>query len=236
MISSLMTGDRTVENGNKLGASQSNMKEQTMKQLTLDFSNARPGEIKELPRGVNIEDVTILYPHHNGHQRLLPDDSKAREQYPLYDGLLTYIPETGILEWTLTGKRAGYLNKSLGYWMFSYKKEKMHYQHRLAWEAVNGPIPDGMYVDHINGDRTDNRLSNLRVVEPRQSSANRGMNYRNTSGHKNVDWDKSRLKWRVQLRDLQGRSITKRFDSLEDAIGFRDETARRIHGEYFCER
>ena len=36
--------------------------------------------------------------------------------------------------------------------------------HRLVWETFKGPIPDGMHVDHINGDRADNRIENLRVA------------------------------------------------------------------------
>lgn len=38
------------------------------------------------------------------------------------------------------------------------------YAHRLIWEHVNGSIPAGMSIDHINGDRADNRISNLRLV------------------------------------------------------------------------
>ena len=38
------------------------------------------------------------------------------------------------------------------------------YAHRLIWEHVNGPIPAGLSIDHINGDRADNRIGNLRLV------------------------------------------------------------------------
>lgn len=38
--------------------------------------------------------------------------------------------------------------------------------HRVVWEAHNGPIPEGMTVDHINGKRGDNRLVNLRLMLP----------------------------------------------------------------------
>ena len=112
----------------------------------------------------------------------------------------------------------------------------MYYQHRLIWEAFHGPIPEGSYIDHINRDRSDNRLANLRLVNVRQSQANRGDRSNNTSGHKWIDWDKSRNKWRVQLTDLSGKKYSKRFLDLGDAILHRDVTAQRLHGEYYYDR
>lgn len=41
--------------------------------------------------------------------------------------------------------------------------------HRLIWEAFNGPIPDGMQINHINEDKTDNRLENLELVTPKEN-------------------------------------------------------------------
>ena len=38
------------------------------------------------------------------------------------------------------------------------------YVHRLVWEAFNGPIPEGMQVNHINEDKSDNRLENLNLM------------------------------------------------------------------------
>ena len=44
--------------------------------------------------------------------------------------------------------------------------------HRLIWQGFNGEIPEGMEIDHINTDPTDNRLSNLRLVTHKENMAN----------------------------------------------------------------
>ena len=44
--------------------------------------------------------------------------------------------------------------------------------HRLIWEAFNGKIPEGLQIDHINTIRNDNRLSNLRLVTPKENCNN----------------------------------------------------------------
>lgn len=44
--------------------------------------------------------------------------------------------------------------------------------HRLIWEVCNGPIPDGMCIDHINGVRHDNRIENLRIVTHAENMKN----------------------------------------------------------------
>ena len=56
-----------------------------------------------------------------------------------------------------------------GYWYYNNRLV-----HRIVWEMHNGPVPAGMFIDHIDGDVDNNALENLRAVTPSQSSANRG--------------------------------------------------------------
>lgn len=51
-------------------------------------------------------------------------------------------------------------------------QKKMVRAHRIVWVSVNGPVPVGMMIDHINRDKADNRLCNLRVVDPLGNAAN----------------------------------------------------------------
>jgi hypothetical protein len=73
--------------------------------------------------------------------------------------------------------------------------------------------PKGLQVDHVNGDRTDNRRSNLRICTGSQNKFNSNKHRDNTSGHKGVTWDKAREKWQAQIM-IRGKQIyLGRFDS-----------------------
>ena len=67
--------------------------------------------------------------------------------------------------------------------------------HRLLMQAVVG-----MQVDHINGDRLDNRMSNLRFVTPAQNAQNASMPSNNTSGFKGVRFHKDSGKWQTSIQ------------------------------------
>ena len=70
--------------------------------------------------------------------------------------------------WKETGKADdgnGYLRVQIA--------RKNHRVHRIIWTVFNGPIPDGLEIDHINRDKTDNRLDNLRLVTSAQNNHNR---------------------------------------------------------------
>lgn len=53
--------------------------------------------------------------------------------------------------------------------LWKNRKPKIFKIHRLVWEAFNGPIPEGMQVNHINEDKHDNRLDNLNLMTPKEN-------------------------------------------------------------------
>lgn len=90
--------------------------------------------------------------------------------------------------------------------------------HRIIWEMVNGYIPDGMEIDHINGKRDDNRLSNLRLVTRRENMRNRKRHSNNTSGYIGVGVHKKSGKFQSRVYDLNGlRKHLGLFDTAEEA-------------------
>lgn len=92
-----------------------------------------------------------------------------------------------------------------------------HGAHRVIWEMVNGPIPEGMEIDHINGVRSDNRLGNLRLVTRAENTRNRKRQVNNTSGYMGVYWNKEHGKYRAQIGVAGTRRYLGSFATAEEA-------------------
>lgn len=85
------------------------------------------------------------------------------------------------------GDTAGSLDSEDGYWKIHGLGH--HYKvHRVIWFLHNGKIPEGLHIDHINGVRSDNRISNLRTVIPSINNRNRVKNKNNLTGHNNISY------------------------------------------------
>ena len=115
------------------------------------------------------------------------------EHFAYCDGKLFWKKNTGSKP--IAGKEAG-CHKTKDYSMVCINK-KQHAIHRVIFAMHNGYMPK--QVDHINGDRRDNRIENLRATTNTQNSYNRLLSSTNTSGVKGVSWDKTKGKWHAQL-------------------------------------
>lgn len=85
-------------------------------------------------------------------------------------GALRVDPENGII-YGIRGRPVGRCDTS-GYVQFTYfvdGRSRIFSAHRTIWEQVNGPIPPGMEVNHKNGVKTDNRISNLELMTHQQN-------------------------------------------------------------------
>jgi len=145
-----------------------------------------------------------------------------------------YNPETGIITWRKpaarrcrAGEVAGIINDS-GYVLLTLLSIKVR-GHRVAWAMHHGEWPDGE-IDHINNNRADNRIANLRLATRRQNSVNQPGRGSNT-GVKGVYWYKNR--YMALARDQTGRQIyLGRHKTLDDAKAAYDEFVIKTRGEF----
>lgn len=101
---------------------------------------------------------------------------------------------------------------------------------RLHREIMNAP--DGMHVDHINGNGLDCTRANMRVCTQSENKRNRKINSNNQSGYKGVWWHNSSRKWQSGIRVGGKRVHLGYFANIEDAARAYDIAALKYHGEF----
>lgn len=106
-------------------------------------------------------------------------------------------------------------------------KKKLVYLHRFLLDAQ-----PGQRVDHINGDRLDNRRENLRRVTLYQNQQNRKCPTHTTSGKKGVCWHRQMRKWHVRISVNGTRMHLGYYDDLETAALLYDAAARQFFNGY----
>jgi len=148
------------------------------------------------------------------------------------DELLDYDPDSGIFTWRVSrgraraGSPAGCI-ESNGYLRIQIDA-RQYSAHRIAWLMTHGEFPPDE-IDHIDGDRLNNRISNLRAVTRLENLRNQARQKNNTSGVTGVVWRKDRAKWQSSIKVNWRRKHLGYFDSFDDAVAART-LAEAIHG------
>ena len=147
--------------------------------------------------------------------------SKELPSPELLRKLLRYEPDTGKLYWRertldmFVDKKQGAKHNS-AQWNCKYAEKdalacvdqrgykrgkifgRVYLAHRVIWAMYYGEWPD--YIDHINGVRDDNSISNLRSVTALENSRNAKRRYDNVSGVCGVGWLSDRKKWYARIK------------------------------------
>ena len=144
--------------------------------------------------------------------------------------IFDYNPETGKFSWRA---EPGCVTSN-GY-RYIKVDGKLQLAHRLAWFYHYGVEPDGL-IDHINGDRCDNRIENLRLATYSQNSANAKRHTRNTSGLKGackvLRRGKWTGKWQASITFQRKQIALGYFDTKEEAHEAYMDAARKHQGEF----
>lgn len=150
--------------------------------------------------------------------------------------LLSYDPATGDFHWILgpihrrrDGRLAGVARKD-GYRSIAID-QKTYLAHRLAWFYVHGAWPKNL-IDHVNMDRSDNRIANLREATYAENAQNATKRPTNTSGYKGVSWSFSKGKWTARIVSDMRIRVLGYFDTPEAAHAAYMKAANRYHGAF----
>ena len=129
------------------------------------------------------------------------------KQYPSQKELLElffYDRDTGKLFWRTSKAnktRAGTEARSKA--KDGYLRVTIHHKtyqvHRIVWIILHGEIPEGKLIDHLDGNKENNKPDNLRLVDDSENGRNRGKRSDNTAVITRMYINKQRNKWRVQV-------------------------------------
>ncbi len=146
---------------------------------------------------------------------------------------LSYDPETGVFHWRVkpskrfpVGMVAGTI---IGGYCRIHMGGKTYGAHRLAWLYIHGHDPVNQ-IDYINGDPSDNRISNLREADAAQNSQNRRRPQKNNStGLLGVAYDNTKNRYRARIYINGKRTYIGKFKTPEEAHEAYVQAKRKHH-------
>ena len=121
-------------------------------------------------------------------------------------------------------------------------RRKIYIVSRVIWEMVNGPIPEGYIIDHLDGDALNNRIENLACKTRGENMQNRKLDKRNNTGVPGISYLESGCYPRYQARyqDQNKKAVTKEFavgrygkeEAFRLACEWRLENLKRLNEDF----
>lgn len=153
-----------------------------------------------------------------------------------FDGLVAYVPLTKGLEAVIDANDAQLVE---GFNWFSQNtyaarsiKDECGRRKILRMHNLILGTKCGFFVDHINRNTLDNRRQNLRYATASENQRNRGVSSNNISGLKGAHWDRSKGRWRPEIKANGKRYKLGYYLTAEEAAEAYAEAAKKLHGEF----
>ncbi|WP_346827240.1 HNH endonuclease [Serratia inhibens] len=129
------------------------------------------------------------------------------------------------------GKIAGLVCQRYGYRRMCI--DGTHYRaNRIAWRISTGYDPGELCIDHIDGDKANDAIANLRLVTHSENMRNRGSQSNNASGMKGIYWHRRDKKWIARVCVNRKYQNLGRFKTAGEAFAAYKNGVKKIHGEY----
>jgi hypothetical protein len=134
----------------------------------------------------------------------------------------------GNLFWKKTKKQITNI-EPIGYVRVCLNK-KQYKAHRVIFLMHHGYLPE--FIDHIDGNKLNNKIENLRPATKQQNNQNRGIQKNNKSGAKGVCWSKATNKWRIQININNKKEYFGVYEDLELAELVAIEARNKYHNNF----
>ncbi len=137
-------------------------------------------------------------------------------------------PANSIRGWNTryAGKEAFTADDSVGYLVGRIFGVNYN-SHRIAWALHHNKWPEGP-IDHINGNRSDNRIENIRLVSPQENARNSKRAISNKSGTTGVTWRKRDRKWHAHISVARKHIYLGYFSNRDAAIEARKAAEKKL--------
>lgn len=148
----------------------------------------------------------------------IPLGENAKDGYAIVD-----------VEFAWLDKYKWFCNKGYAVRNSEYVRGQKRHTIRMHRDIMK--TPEGMETDHINGDKLDNRILNLRICTKAENQWNR-KKQRGSSKYKGVSWETKAGKWRAQLQFEGKMRFLGNYKSEEEAHNAYKNAAKELFGEY----